>query len=49
MAITLDETTLLDNFLYYGLFAGAIFQLVCIFAVVFVPQSENEEVNVVVF
>ena len=45
MAIALDEPTLLDNVLYYGLFVGAIFQLICIFAVVFIPQSENEDVS----
>lgn len=44
MAITIDEPGLLDNVLYYGLFFGAIFQLGCIFAVIFIPQSENDEV-----
>ena len=44
MAITLDEPSMLDNVLYYGLFLGAIFQIVCIAAVVFIPHSENEEV-----
>ncbi|KAH3816806.1 hypothetical protein DPMN_118329 [Dreissena polymorpha] len=43
MAIILDEPSLIDNFLYYGLFLGAIFQIVCIAAVIFIPQSENEE------
>ena len=45
MAIALDEPTLLDNILYYGLFVGALFQLICIFSVVFIPQSENEDVS----
>lgn len=45
MAITLDEPTFVDNILYYGLFLGAIFQLACIAAVVFIPHSENEEVH----
>lgn len=37
-------SSFLDTVLHYGLFLGAIFQLVCIFAVIFVPQSEEEKV-----
>ena len=33
----------LDTFLHYGLFLGAIFQLVCIFAVIFVPSKGDED------
>ncbi|KAL4226324.1 hypothetical protein ACF0H5_014307 [Mactra antiquata] len=46
MAITIDEPTLFDNILYYALFVGAIFQICCICAVIFIPQSENEEETV---
>ena len=45
MAIILDEPTTLETFLHYGLFLGAIFQIACIFAVIFIPYSENEEVS----
>ena len=34
-----------DTFLHYGLFLGAIFQLVCIFAVVVIPQREDDKVS----
>ena len=34
---------ILDTFLHYGLFLGAIFQLMCIFAVIFVPSKGEEE------
>lgn len=36
---------LLDTMLHYGLFLGAIFQLVCIFAVILVPSKEEEPVS----
>ncbi|XP_047735786.1 protein MANBAL-like [Hyalella azteca] len=39
---SLTETTLMDEVLKYGLFLGAIFQMMCIAAVVFVP-SKNEK------
>ena len=44
MAIEIDEPNFLENFLHYGLLLGAAFQLVCIFAVIFIPKSENEQV-----
>jgi len=44
MAIILEEPTLFENVLYYGLLLGAFFQIACIAAVIFIPQSENEEV-----
>jgi len=34
---------ILDSILQYGLFIGAIFQLVCIFAVVLVPHKEDDK------
>ena len=36
---------LFDILLHYGLFLGALFQLVCIFAVTFVPASDDENVS----
>lgn len=45
MAITVDEPTLVDSILFYGLFLGAIFQIVCILSVVFVPKSTEEQVR----
>ena len=43
----LEETpSLLDTVLKYGLFLGAVFQLICIFAVIFIP-SNIEEVCIV--
>ena len=35
---------LLDAIIHYGLFVGAVFQLICIFAVIFVPKMEHEQV-----
>ena len=46
MAITLDEPSVLETFLHYGLFLGAMFQIACMFAVVFIPYSENEDVRI---
>ncbi|KAL3852455.1 hypothetical protein ACJMK2_016089 [Sinanodonta woodiana] len=43
MALTVDEPNFLDNVLHYGLFLGALFQLVCIFAVIVLPKSDYEE------
>ena len=37
--------SLVDEFLKYGLFLGAIFQLVCIFAIFFVPLPPKELVD----
>jgi hypothetical protein len=37
------DNTLLDSFLYYGLFLGGMFQLMCILAIVFVPPSSSED------
>ena len=36
---------LLDTLLHYGLFMGAIFQLICIFAVILVPSKDDEPVR----
>lgn len=36
------EPTFLENLLRYGLFLGAIFQLICILAVIF-PTSKSHE------
>ena len=35
---------LLDKFMHIGLFVGAIFQLICIFALVFLPAKTDEMV-----
>lgn len=40
------EPTFLESLLRYGLFLGAIFQLVCILAVIVIPTSKaNEQVR----
>ena len=33
-----------DNILHFSLFVGAIFQLVCIFSVIFLPSTSEEKV-----
>ncbi|KAK8402793.1 hypothetical protein O3P69_000842 [Scylla paramamosain] len=38
---SLAETDIFDEVLKYGLFLGAIFQLVCIGAVMFVPSRDD--------
>ncbi|GFR75775.1 protein MANBAL [Elysia marginata] len=43
MAIILEEPTFFENILNYALFAGAIFQLVCIFAAITISQSATEK------
>ena len=40
------SSSLLDTILHYALFLGAIFQLVCIFAVIFVPPRQDEKVSI---
>lgn len=42
---SLTETTFLDEMLKYGLFLGAIFQIVCIGAVIFVPSRDDRRVR----
>ncbi|XP_074645650.1 uncharacterized protein LOC141901945 [Tubulanus polymorphus] len=42
-AVDATGNAIFDTFLHYALFLGAIFQLVCIFAVVFIPQSDDEQ------
>ncbi|CAD7674415.1 unnamed protein product [Nyctereutes procyonoides] len=39
------EPTFLENLLQYGLFLGAIFQLICVLAII-VPPSEPRNVEV---
>ena len=39
-------SSLLDTILHYALFLGAILQLVCIFAVIFVPPRQDEKVSI---
>ena len=39
----LFQQTWFDHFLHYGLFLGAIFQLVCIAAIVIIPPKSDEE------
>jgi len=41
----IDSTgnSLFDNVLRISLFIGAIFQIICIFAVIFIPSSPDEE------
>lgn len=40
------EPTFLENLLRYGLFLGAIFQLICILAVIFPTSKSHEQVSV---
>jgi len=40
---SLTETTLFDSVLKYGLFVGAIFQMMCIAAVIFVPSKDDRK------
>ena len=39
----LFQQTWFDHFLHYALFLGAIFQLVCIAAIVIIPPKSDEE------
>ena len=39
----LFQQTWFDHFLHYGLFLGAIFQLICIAAIVIIPPKSDEE------
>ncbi|RUS87964.1 hypothetical protein EGW08_004242, partial [Elysia chlorotica] len=43
MAIVLEEPTFYENVLNYALYAGAVFQLLCIFAAITISQSPNEK------
>lgn len=43
---SLTETDIFDEVLKYGLFLGAIFQLVCIGAVIFVPSRDDKRVGI---
>nr|XP_022298268.1 protein MANBAL-like [Crassostrea virginica] len=45
MAIEIEEPTLFENILQYGLFAAAIFQIICIMAAILIPKSESEQDN----
>lgn len=42
----LFEQTWFDHFLHYGLLVGAIFQLVCIAAIVVIPATPEEDAEV---
>ena len=39
----LFQQTWFDHFLHYGLFLGAIFQLICIAAIVIIPPKSDED------
>ncbi|XP_030067795.1 protein MANBAL [Microcaecilia unicolor] len=42
----IPESTFLENLLRYGLFFGAIFQLICILAIIFpFPKSSDTDSN----
>ncbi|OWF42505.1 Protein MANBAL [Mizuhopecten yessoensis] len=43
MAIEIEEPTLFENVLHYGLLLGAVFQLICVFAIIFIPKSELDK------
>lgn len=44
MALAIDEPTVVDTVLYYALFLGAVFQLICILSVIVLPKSIEEQV-----
>lgn len=39
---SLTETSMVDEILKYGLFMGAIFQIICIGAVIFIPERDRK-------
>ncbi|XP_043208174.1 protein anon-73B1-like isoform X2 [Amphibalanus amphitrite] len=41
----IQEPTLFDEVLRYGLYAGAVFQLVCIAAVIFSPSDADHKTS----
>nr|XP_033784852.1 protein MANBAL-like [Geotrypetes seraphini]XP_033819186.1 protein MANBAL [Geotrypetes seraphini]XP_033819187.1 protein MANBAL [Geotrypetes seraphini]XP_033819188.1 protein MANBAL [Geotrypetes seraphini]XP_033819189.1 protein MANBAL [Geotrypetes seraphini] len=42
----IPEPTFLENLLHYGLFLGAIFQLICILAIIFpFPKSSDTDAS----
>ena len=41
----IQEPTLFDEVLKYGLYAGAVFQLACIAAVIFSPSDADQKVG----
>ena len=41
----ITETDIVDEILKYGLFIGAVFQIICIGAVIFVPNKEDRKVR----
>ena len=43
--VLIGETDYFDECIKYGLFIGAIFQIICIGAVVFVPSKEDKKVK----
>lgn len=43
----IPEPTLLESILRYGLFLGAIFQLICILAVIFPSSKGHEQVGLI--
>ena len=49
MGVVIEEPTLMDRFLECGLFVGAIFQLICIFAVIILPTSNPDQQQVCLF
>ena len=40
--ILIDETTTMESILNFGLIIGAIFQALCILAVIFLPEQQQE-------
>jgi len=43
MAIVLDEPSGFEVVINYALYGGALFQLICIFAVIFFPTSSKTD------